>query len=116
MLTGESVHKLAFVSCYAACESWGNDSFIGWNRDLYALLVEEGMALKSQGFAVLAMGDFNSRVGRMPGLPGNTPDVNQNGFIFLDFLETLGLEVLNSHPTNPEIFTWFSDGRRGSSS
>ena len=68
--------RCAFLHCYIACQSTRNDDYIQWNEDLFQLLTQEVIKLREQGFVVLSMGDFNSRVGRIAGLEGNTPDIN----------------------------------------
>ena len=60
--------KCAFLNCYMACQTNNDESFIALNEDLFYLLSKEVRELRSRGFIVLCMGDFNSRVGRLPGL------------------------------------------------
>ena len=39
---------------------------------------QEAIQLKREGFIILAMGDFNVRIGRVPRMEWNTPDTNDN--------------------------------------
>ena len=71
--------KCAFFHIYIACP----DSFLQWNEDLFHLVTQEAKSLRRQGFIVLAMGFFITRVGNIPGLEDNTADTNQNTPMFL---------------------------------
>lgn len=103
---------------YIACQNHNNDSYIAWNEDLFFLITQESLRLKQQGFTVLAMGDFNSRVGSLPGLEGNTPDHNCNTPRFLAFLSEVNLFIINTLPIARGLFTRFMDssGRPSSKS
>ena len=57
--------RCAFLHCYIACQTTRNDDYLQWNEDLFFLITEETKILKSQGFMILAMGDFNSRHTRL---------------------------------------------------
>ena len=70
--------RCAFLHVYIACQNSDNDSYIQWNEDLFHLITQEAIRLRKQGFVVLAMGDFNSQVGKIPGLEKNTPGHNHN--------------------------------------
>ena len=56
------------------------------------------------------MGDFNSRVGIIPGLEGNTPDTNMNTPMFLNFVSTTSMVIINTLPICKGVFTRFMDG------
>ena len=80
--------KLAFLHVYIACQTNRSDSYLQWNNDLFSLLTEETHVLRSQGFSILALGDFNTRVGRLKGMEENLPDVKSKinlGFFILEF-------------------------------
>ena len=94
---------------YIACQNNTDDSFISWNEDLFFLITQESLRLRQQGFTVLAMGDFNSRVGPIPGLDGNTPDHNHNTPKFLTFLNEVNLLIINTLPVAKGLFTRFMD-------
>ena len=69
-----------------------------WNRGIYEVLSEEVRGLRSQGFRVVLQGDFNGHVGNVlerGGIPGNRPEVNKNGEMFLSFLMENNLCHLN---------------------
>ena len=85
--------KLAFLHCYLACQSTRNDDFLQWNEDLFQLMSMEISKLREHGFVILSMGDFNSRVGRIQGLENNTPDVNKNGPMFMNFVAQTNLLI-----------------------
>ena len=101
--------KCALLHCYLACQTTRHDEFTQWNEDLLTLMTQEVVKLKENGFLILCMGDFNSRVGRIPGLEGNTPDVNQNGPMFLNFVSSTNLVILNTLPIAKGLFTRFMD-------
>ena len=118
LLITSQKEKCAFLHCYIACQSPKNDSFIKWNEDLFYLITQEAIKLRKQGFMVLAMGDFNSRVGALPGLEGNTPDINRNQPMFMNLLTEVNLLILNTLPTAKGLFTRFmnNSGLPGSKS
>ena len=68
LLLGTGGRKCALLHCYMACQSFTDNSYLKWNQDLFSLMSDEIKILRMQGFFVLALGDFNSRVGRIPGL------------------------------------------------
>ena len=99
--------KTAFLHCYIACQSNTTDDYITWNENLFFLITQEATKLRQQGFMVLAMGDFNSKVGVMPGLEGNRPDRNRNAPMFQTFITEVNLFILNTLPTCKDVFTRF---------
>ena len=56
---------------------------------------------------VLAMGDFNSRVGKITGLEGNTPDINRNQPMFMNLITEVNLLIVNTLPIARGLFTRF---------
>ena len=88
--------KLAFLHVYIACASHNSNDFIRWNEDLFELLASETQQLRLQGFSVFALGDFNSRIGRVPGLRQNLVDTNRNAPMFHHFLQQANLVIVNS--------------------
>ena len=58
---------------------------------------------------MFALGDFNSRVGQVKGLEGNTPDTNMNTPMFLDFTQQVNLLIVNTLPIARGLFTRFMD-------
>ena len=74
LLLDNQAEKCAFLHIYVACQTNRSDSFMQWNEDLFHLVTQEAITLRRKGFIVLAMGDFNTRVGQIPGLEGNTAD------------------------------------------
>ena len=118
LLLNSGEDKVAFLHTYIACQNNRDDSFLSWNEDLFFLLTQEATKLKQQGFTVLAMGDFNSRVGAISGLEDNTPDHNQNTPLFFNFLNEVNLLIINTMPIAKGLFTRFLDssGRPGTRS
>ena len=108
-ITGDG-SKCAFLHVYMACQTSRNDSYLHWNEDLFCLLKQEAHVLKRQGFMILAMGDFNSRCGRIEGLEQNTADLNNNSIMFFNFLEETNLLIINSLPIARGLFTRFMYG------
>ena len=107
LLISNKSEKIAFLHVYIACQSNKSDSFLSWNEDLFYLLTQEAIRLRKQGFAVLSMGDFNSRIGCPPGLENNTPDINKNTPMFLNFISVVSLLIINSLPISQGLFTRF---------
>ena len=68
LLTNSETEKCAFLHIYIACQSNKSDSFLQWNEDLFHLVTQEAKSLRRQVFIVLAIGNFNTRVGNIPGL------------------------------------------------
>ena len=114
LLIGSSgATKCAFLHCYIACQSSSSDNFIQWNEDLFHLITKEAIILRRQGFMVIAMGDFNSKVGVIPGLEGNRPEKNKNEPMFQTFISEVNLFILNTLPTSKGVFTRFmGDGNQ----
>ena len=102
--------RIAFLHIYLACQSHKSDGFLQWNEDLLHLVTQETIKLKIQGFTTLSMGDFNSRVGIIPGLEENTPDTNMNTPMFLNFVSTTSMVIINTLPISKGVFTRFMDG------
>ena len=74
------------------------------------MLVDETIIMKSQGYSILAMGDFNTRVGQIPGLEDNLADTNNNYPMFLNFIQCTNLVIINTLPISKGLFTRFMDG------
>ena len=110
--------RCAFLHVYIACDTHKDDSFLHWNENLFYLVTQEALKLKRQGFTVMAMGDFNSRVGTIPGLEFNVPSTNRNTPMFMNFLSEVSLMIMNTLPITRGTFTRFMDssGRPGSRS
>ena len=86
---------------------FSSEHFIQWNEDLFFMMTQEAKKLRRQGFMILAMGDFNSRVGQVTGLEGNTPDTNRNQPMFMSFITEVNLFIVNSLPISQGLFTRF---------
>ena len=105
--------KLAFLHVYIACANNNSEDFISWNEDLFELISSEAQQLRLQGFSVFALGDFNSRVGQIPGLRQNIEGSNRNAPMFHNFLQQANLVIVNTLPIAKGLFTYFmNDGRR----
>ena len=89
--------------------------FSAVERRSFHLVTQEAKPLRRQGFIVLAMGDFNPRVGNIPGLEDNTADTNQNTSMFL---AEVNMVIVNSLPISKGLFTRFMDnsGHHGTKS
>ena len=109
LLINSQTEKCAFLHIYVACQTNKSDSFLQWNEDLFHLVTQEAKSLRRQGFLVLAMGDFNTRVGSIPGLEDNTPDTNQNTPMFLNFVSEVNMVIINSLPVSKGLFTRYMD-------
>ena len=107
LMEGEGGKKLAFLHCYIACQSFTSDDFLRWNQDLFQMITLEALQLREEGYMILAMGDFNSHVGRIDGLEGNKPSVNDNEPMFTSFVEEVNLCIINTLPLCDKVFTFF---------
>ena len=112
LVKGDGSKKLAFLNCYIACQSFTSDEFIEWNEALFQLMTQEALYLKKDGFMILAMGDFNTHVGQLPGLNGNTPHVNRNYPMFNSFISDINLVIINTLPLSNGLFTRFRGHQR----
>ena len=75
-----------------------------WNDGIYKVLESEITVLRSKGYRILLMGDFNGWVGDVlteGGIPGNRKGTNPNGRRFLDFLNRNQLVHLNGATRYP---------------
>ena len=97
LLVSLGSQKVAFLHCYLASKNREN-SHIQWNKDLYSLMINEAKQLRQQNFVILSIGDFNARVGQIPGMDGNTPDHNSDTPLFQAFISSLDLLIVNSLP------------------
>lgn len=108
--------KMAMLHIYIACQNTRNNDYLQWNEDLFHLVTQETIKLRKEGFTVFSLGDYNTRVGAIAGLEGNSPDTNNNCPMFLDFLQQSNLVIINTLPVARGLFTrWMDDsGRKGS--
>jgi hypothetical protein len=112
LLIDNGKEKIAFLHCYIACQNNTSNDFMQWNEDLFHLMTLELEKLRGQGFIILCMGDFNSRIGRIPGLEENTHDTNKNSPMFLNFVSQANLVILNTLPVAEGLFTRFMKGTK----
>ena len=49
------------------------------------------------------MGNFNTRVGELPGLEGNTKDINNNYLMFMSFIKQVNMTIINTLPITKGI-------------
>ena len=103
---------------YIACQTTRSDSYLQWNEDVFQLLTTKVISLRRKGFIVIALGDFNTRVGNLDGLENNTPDTNRNTPMFMNFVSQVNMVILNTLPMAKGLFTRFMDssGRPGTRS
>ena len=79
--------KTAVCGLYLGCQ-YSDDRNAMWNDTIYQTIQNESYCLRSQGYRVVFLGDFNGHIGNKlgQGIPGNKPDINPNGHRFLNFL------------------------------
>ena len=78
--------KTAVCGTYLGCQSL-DDRHADWNESIYSVLMSESAELKSKGYRIILLGDFNGHVGSGPdGIKGNNPIINLNGHRLLNFL------------------------------
>ena len=107
LLLNNGKEKLAILHCYLACQNSRSQDFLKWNEDLLHMMTQEIDQLKQQGFIILSLGDYNSHIGRVPGLELNNEDVNENGELFLNFIRLTNLTIINTLPVARGVFTRF---------
>ena len=71
------------------------------------MMTNEARALRERVFVIIALGDFNARIGRIPGLEGNHTSCNSFTGLFNGFIGTLNLTILNTLPIAQGLFTHF---------
>ena len=71
------------------------------------MLMNEVIGLRTRGFAVICLGDFNAKIGPVPGLEENIPKLNNNTPLFLNFVKSLNLTILNTLPISKGVFSHF---------
>ena len=71
------------------------------------MMTTKAISLREKGFAIIALGDFNARVGKIPGLEGNNDTRNSFTGLFHSFIDTLNLTILNTLPIAKGLFTHF---------
>ena len=88
--------KTAILSVYIGCQ-YEDDRYGEYNQGIYTVLCQEAIQLRSEGYRLEFIGDFNGHVGCSPlnGVVGNNPDQNRNGLRFLAFLESCDLRHIN---------------------
>ena len=74
---------------------------------MYLMMTAEVIALRHRGFAIIALGDFNAKIGQVPGLEDNVPNHNTNTPLFNNFTKSLHLTILNTLPISQGLFTHF---------
>ena len=104
LLLSHGNQRFAFLHCYIACQN-EDKSFIRWNEDLFQLIKDETIKLRRDGFMVLAMGDFNTHVGQIPGLLTNDEKTNRNKPMFMNFIAEANLVIINTLPVSKGTFT-----------
>ena len=107
LLLNNGKEKVAILHCYLACQNSRGQDFLKWNEDLLHMMTQEIDQLKQQGFIILSLGDYNSHIGRVPGLELNNEDVNENGELFLNFIRLTNLTIINTLPVARGVFTRF---------
>ena len=65
--------------------------------------------MRAEGYRIAFCGDFNAHIGSVPGqgVPGNNPDINENGLKFMDFLDSCALKHINGDTLHCKgLWTW----------
>ena len=88
--------KTAICGVYAGFQA-ADDRHGDWNESLFSVISSEISTLRSEGFRVILLGDFNAHVGNEQGvgIAGNHPDINRNGRRFLNLLSTTNCAHIN---------------------
>ena len=79
--------KTAICGLYMGCQ-YSDNRNDAWNDTIYRTIQHESFNLRSQGYRIVYLGDFNGHIGDKlgQGVPGNKHDINENGRKFLNFL------------------------------
>ena len=99
--------KTAFCGLYMGCQ-YGDNRHGQWNGIMYDVVQREAFALRSKGYRVIYLGDFNGHLGDNPvegGLIGNTHGVNPNGRRLLNFISVTDSVNVNSLCSVPGDWT-----------
>ena len=102
-VTVETKHsKTAVCGVYLGCQ-FSDDRNKDWNEGMFWVLQQEALSLRSQGYRVQILGDFNAHIGcaEEQGVVGDNADVNKNGERFLSFLMTTDLSHVNGALRRP---------------
>ena len=100
--------KTAILSVYGGCQYPDNRN-ADWNEGIYLVLSNEVQQLRAEGYRIAFCGDFNAHIGSVPGqgVPGNNPDINENGLKFMDFLDSCALKHINGDTLHCKgLWTW----------
>ena len=113
LITGGG-EKLAIGFAYLCATS--DKDHLAKNKAMYQMLQEDMAQLKSEGFGILMMGDFNSHVGPYSesnpmGILGDTCPRNGNGTLFVEFLERNDMVIANKFDVCQGTFTRVEAGR-----
>ena len=95
--------KTAICGLYLGCQ-YGDDRYGNWNDTIYQVVQQEAFALRSQGFRIVYLGDFNGHIGNNPrdgGILGNKLGVNQNGLRLLNFITNTDSVNINAMCKTP---------------
>ena len=99
ILVHENGRQIAFCSVYCAAEVQ-NEQFKIWNKELYIMIKHEMETIKGKGFDCIILGDLNGHVGNDDrDIEGNSPDINYNGKLLRDFIDSNGLIMINADKT-----------------
>ena len=82
--------KTAICGLYIGCQ-YNDDRYAQWNDTIYQVVQQEAYSLRSRGFRIVYLEDFNDHLGNLPrdgGILGNTPGVNPNGLRLLNCIST----------------------------
>ena len=104
--------KTAVCGMYLGYQS-STDKHGAWNDSIYRVVQQEAFMLRSKGYRVCYLADFNGHVGNKlgEGVPGNTPDINPNGRRFLSFLANTDSRHINGECRVPgQVNTMITKG------
>ena len=95
--------KTAICGLYLGCQ-YSDDRYGNWNDAIYQVIQQEAFTLRSQGFRIVYLGDFNGHIGNTPmegGILGNTTGVNPNGRRLLNFITNTDSVNINAMCKTP---------------
>ena len=104
--------KTAVCGLYLGYQD-SSDKHGAWNDSIYRVVQQEAFTLRSKGYRVCFLGDFNGHTGNRlgEGVPGNTPDINPNGRRFFSFLANTDSRHINGECRVPgQVNTMITKG------
>jgi len=77
------------------------------NEAIAASITKRAQQIVAEGYKVILMGDFNAHVGNDKyGIPGNHPEINNNGMLVRQLVHANDAKLWNAEQTCRGLWTW----------